>query len=75
MNVWNFNETLTNDVVSFEQPGPEYLEHYCVYQLTCLKVYLNSSAKNSTTGNWEFDSNLLRWMLTNNVRKSVNFSI
>ena len=20
--VWNFNETLTNDVVSFEQPGP-----------------------------------------------------
>ena len=23
INVWNFNETLTNDVVSFEQPGPE----------------------------------------------------
>ena len=22
MNVWNFNETLTNDVVSFEQLGP-----------------------------------------------------
>ena len=22
INVWNFNETLTNDVVSFEQPGP-----------------------------------------------------
>ena len=21
--VWNFNETLTNDIVSFEQPGPE----------------------------------------------------
>ena len=21
--VWNFNETLTNNVVSFEQPGPE----------------------------------------------------
>ena len=21
-NVWNFNETLTNDVVSFKQPGP-----------------------------------------------------
>ena len=22
INVWNFNETLTNDAVSFEQPGP-----------------------------------------------------
>ena len=22
INVWKFNETLTNDVVSFEQPGP-----------------------------------------------------
>ena len=23
INVWNFNETLTNDVVSFEQLGPK----------------------------------------------------
>ena len=23
--VWNFNETLTNDVVSFKQPGPEVI--------------------------------------------------
>ena len=23
INIWNFNEMLTNDVVSFEQPGPE----------------------------------------------------
>ena len=22
INFWNFNETLTNDIVSFEQPGP-----------------------------------------------------
>ena len=22
INIWNFNETITNDVVSFEQPGP-----------------------------------------------------
>ena len=22
ISVWNFNETLTNDIVSFEQPGP-----------------------------------------------------
>ena len=22
MNIWNFNVSLTNDVVSFEQPGP-----------------------------------------------------
>ena len=25
INVWNFNETLTNDVVSFEQPDPDLL--------------------------------------------------
>ena len=24
MDIWNFNETLTNDVVSFEQPGPVF---------------------------------------------------
>ena len=23
INVWNFNETITNDVVSFEQRGPD----------------------------------------------------
>ena len=23
INVWNFKETLTNDIVSFEQPGPD----------------------------------------------------
>ena len=23
INIWNFNEILTNDIVSFEQPGPE----------------------------------------------------
>ena len=23
INVWNFNEMLTNDIVSFEQPGPD----------------------------------------------------
>ena len=26
INVLNFNETLTNDVVSFEQPGPDILD-------------------------------------------------
>ena len=26
INVWNFNKTLTNDVVSFEQPGPDVLK-------------------------------------------------
>ena len=25
ISVWNFNETLTNDVVSFEQPGPDMI--------------------------------------------------
>ena len=24
INIWNFNETLTNEVFSFEQMGPEY---------------------------------------------------
>ena len=22
INIWNFNETLTNDVIGFEHPGP-----------------------------------------------------
>ena len=25
INIWNFNDTLTNNVVSFEQPGPDVL--------------------------------------------------
>ena len=25
INVWNFNVSLTNDIVSFEQPGPDLL--------------------------------------------------
>ena len=24
INIWNFNEMLTNDIVSFEQPGPDW---------------------------------------------------
>ena len=24
INFWKFNETLINDIVSFEQPGPEF---------------------------------------------------
>ena len=28
INVWNFNETLTNNVVSFEQPGPDSYDTY-----------------------------------------------
>ena len=23
INIWNFNVSLTNDIVSFEQPGPD----------------------------------------------------
>ena len=26
INIWNFNETLTNDIFSFEQPGPVKLQ-------------------------------------------------
>ena len=34
--VWNFNEMLTNDIVSFEQPGPENLTK--VYTTAAKKV-------------------------------------
>ena len=27
-NIWNFNVTFTNDIVSFEQPGPDICSHY-----------------------------------------------
>ena len=30
INVWNFNDMLTNDVVCFEQPGPEDSTGFCV---------------------------------------------
>ena len=32
INVWNFNETLTNDIVSFEQPVP--WSPFQVFQMT-----------------------------------------
>ena len=38
INVWNFNVSLTNDVVSFEQPGPGVLDHS-----DHLKINLNPS--------------------------------
>ena len=28
INAWNFNERITNDIVSFEQPGPSTLQYY-----------------------------------------------
>ena len=31
INVWNSNEMLTNDVVSFEQPGPEWAKDFRDY--------------------------------------------
>ena len=27
INAWNFNDTLTNDAVSFEQPGPDEINN------------------------------------------------
>ena len=36
INVWNFNETLTNSIVSFEQPDPDVL-------------YISSSGQGSKT--------------------------
>ena len=39
INGWNFNETLTNEVVSFEQPGPDvYPGEICLY--VCIIVLL-----------------------------------
>ena len=32
-NVWSLNETLINDVVSFEQPGPDFCLEYMFVQL------------------------------------------
>ena len=32
INAWNFNETLTNDVVSFEQPGPGLPKHLDMFK-------------------------------------------
>ena len=32
--IWNFNETLTNNVVSFEQPGPEWQQKAVKWQQT-----------------------------------------
>ena len=32
LTIWNFNETLTNNIVSFEPPGPDLhclLRHFC----------------------------------------------
>ena len=31
INFWKFNETLTNDVVSFEQPGPGWLKQTAIF--------------------------------------------
>ena len=33
MNILNFNDTLTNDIVSFEQPGPGFFDYYRGFQL------------------------------------------
>ena len=46
INVWNFNETLTNDIVSFEQPGPEMqlpwllckIRNVCLYKIKKLTM-------------------------------------
>ena len=40
MNVGNFNKTLTNDIVSFEQRGPDALQG-----LHCLMKRTNESIK------------------------------
>ena len=35
INVWNLNETFTNDIVSFEQPGPDL-----VYQRKISAIFM-----------------------------------
>ena len=47
-NVQNFSDTLTNDIVSFEQLGPE------------TRVYLSISELTITNYNWQY---MLRWSL------------
>ena len=39
INVWSFNETLTNDIVSFEQPGPgRFVLHNYMYSSKLLFI-------------------------------------
>ena len=40
INVWNFNETLTNDVVSLEQPGPECNIQFIIWSFKSVFYYL-----------------------------------
>ena len=37
INVWNFNVSLTNDVVSFEQPGPGCYHYYYHYKILIMQ--------------------------------------
>ena len=66
INVWNFKEMLTNDVVSFEQPGPDgvingqtiisefYIEYFVYFQV------LMGLARQLYFTDW----NLVKWLHT-----------
>ena len=43
--VWNFNVPLTNDVVSFEQPGPDVLNYLQWVYFAPLTVMIHISRK------------------------------
>ena len=50
MNVWNFNEALTNDVISFEQPDPGVIicslhEHANTEMQVCLDEMIYAACK------------------------------
>ena len=38
INVWNFKETLTNDVVSFEQPGPVHQSKTLIFAASLIQM-------------------------------------
>lgn len=66
--------TIVNVHIKVTKQIKRKLGQYDFWQPTCLNVYLKSRARNCRTGNWEFDSNLLKWILTKSLKNSVNFS-
>ena len=60
INVWNFNETLTNDIVSFEQPGPSLQAHDMKNKQFIPELQQNSHR--FTTHPYSYPDLHLRWI-------------
>ena len=60
INIWNFNEKLTNDFVSFEQPGPEILTFLFMPLFSTWRDGMLLATQNQTSVNE-------RWHITNKI--------